>query len=131
LLELVQALDRRELSTEERVRLLRLLVRPLTSRRSAHPIPELVDPVTADPDGADGLDPILALHSTIDHAGAEDVVRSRLSRLIPSCARPRSCSTTCSWCRAPTRPSGGPGGGTSRARGRTWKHAVFVADESF
>jgi serine/threonine-protein kinase len=35
LLELVRALDRRELSTEERVRLLRSLVRPLTSRRSA------------------------------------------------------------------------------------------------
>jgi len=55
LLELVRALDRRELSTEERVRLLRLLVRPLSSRRSAHPIPELVDLVMADPDGADAV----------------------------------------------------------------------------
>jgi WD40 repeat protein/serine/threonine protein kinase len=83
LLEFVRALDRRELSTEERVRLLRLLVRPRGSRRGAHRIPELVDLVTPGPDGADGLGPILALHSTIDHAGAEDVVRSRLGRLIP------------------------------------------------
>jgi WD40 repeat protein/serine/threonine protein kinase len=83
LLELVRALDRRALGTEERVRLLRLLVRPLTGRRSAHPIPELVDLVTPDPDGTDGLDPILALHATIDHAGAEDVVRSRFCRLLP------------------------------------------------
>jgi WD40 repeat protein/serine/threonine protein kinase len=87
LLKLVRALDRRELSTEERVRFLRLLVRPLTSQRGDHPIPELVDLlvdlVTPGPGGADGLAPILALHSTIDHVGAEDVVRSRLSRLIP------------------------------------------------
>jgi WD40 repeat protein len=83
LLELVRALDRRALSTEERVRLLRLLVRPLTSRRGAHPIPELVDLVTPGPGDADGLDPILALHGALDHAGAEDVVRARLGRLIP------------------------------------------------
>jgi WD40 repeat protein/serine/threonine protein kinase len=83
LLELVRALDRRELSTEERIRLLRLLVRPLISRRSAHPIPELVDLVTPGRGGADGLDPILALQGALDHAGAEDVVRSRLGRLMP------------------------------------------------
>jgi WD40 repeat protein len=83
LLELVRALDRRELITAERVQLLRLLVRPLTSRRSAHPIPELVDLVTPGPDGADGLDPILTLHGALDHAGAEDFVRSRLTQLIP------------------------------------------------
>ncbi|HET9621211.1 MAG TPA: WD40 repeat domain-containing protein, partial [Kofleriaceae bacterium] len=83
LLELVRTMRRRDLGERERVRLLRLLVRPLTSRRGAHPLPELVDLVTTQPDGTDGLDPILALHSTTDHAGSEDVVRSRLGRLIP------------------------------------------------
>jgi WD40 repeat protein/serine/threonine protein kinase len=83
LLKLVRALDRRELSSEERVRLLRLLVRPLTSRRSTHPIPELVDLVTPGPDGVDGLDPILALHAATEHAVTEDAVRSQLMRLIP------------------------------------------------
>ncbi|HEX4422820.1 MAG TPA: serine/threonine-protein kinase [Kofleriaceae bacterium] len=83
LLELVRTMRRRDLGERERVRLLRLLVRPLTSRRGAHPIPELVDLVTTRADGTDGLDPILALHSTTDHAGTEDVVRSRLGRLIP------------------------------------------------
>ena len=83
LLELVRTMRRRDLGERERVRLLRLLVRPLTSRRGAHPLPELVDLVTTRADGTDGLDPILALHATTDHAGTEDIVRSRLGRLIP------------------------------------------------
>jgi WD40 repeat protein/serine/threonine protein kinase len=83
LLELVRTMRRRDLGERERVRLLRLLVRPLTSRRGAHPLPELVDLVTTRADGTDGLDPILALHSTTDHAGTEDVVRTRLGRLVP------------------------------------------------
>ncbi len=83
LLDLVRALDRRELSTEERVRLLRLLVRPLISGRSPQPIPELIDLVTPDPEGVDGLEPLIALDSPIDHAGAEDAVWSRLGRQIP------------------------------------------------
>jgi WD40 repeat protein/serine/threonine protein kinase len=83
LLELVRTMRRRDLGERERVRLLRLLVRPLTSRRGAHPLPELVDLVTTRADGTDGLDPILALHATADHAGTEDIVRSRLARLIP------------------------------------------------
>ncbi|HEX2689255.1 MAG TPA: protein kinase [Kofleriaceae bacterium] len=83
LLELVRALDRRELLTEERLRLVRLLVRPQTGRRSAHPIPALVDLVLPGSDGTDGLAPILALHGALDHAGAEDMVRSRLSWLVP------------------------------------------------
>jgi serine/threonine protein kinase/WD40 repeat protein len=91
LLKLVRALDSRELITSERVQLLRLLVRPLTRQRDAHPIPALVDLVTpgsGTPDGLedgldDGLAPILALHGALDHAGTEDVVRSRLSVLIP------------------------------------------------
>ncbi|HET7503561.1 MAG TPA: protein kinase, partial [Kofleriaceae bacterium] len=82
-LELVRTMRRRDLGERERVRLLRLLVRPLTSRRGAHPIPELVDLVTTRADGTDELDPILALHSTTDHAGTEDIVRTRLSRLVP------------------------------------------------
>jgi len=87
LLELVRALDRRELSTEERVRLLRLLVRPLTGRASTHSIPELIELVTPGPDGTDGLDPLLALHSSNDHAGAEDAVRARLGRQLPELTR--------------------------------------------
>jgi len=83
LIELVRTMRRRDLGERERVRLLRLLVRPLTSRRGAHPLPELVDLVTTRADGSDGLDPILALHSTTDHAGTEDVVRTRLGRLVP------------------------------------------------
>jgi len=87
LLDLVRALDRRELSTEERVRLLRLLVRPLSGRGTAQPIPELIDLVTAGPDGVDGLDPLLALDSSIDHAGADDAVWSRLGLQIPELAK--------------------------------------------
>ena len=84
LLELVRTMRRRDLVDHERVRLLRLLVRPLTSRRRAHPIPELVDLVTPRAeDGTDGLDPILALHTTGDHSGTEDIVRARLARLVP------------------------------------------------
>ncbi len=80
LLELVRALDRRALSTEERVRLLRLLVRPQISRRGAHPIPELVDLVTPGSDGADGLAPLL-LHAAPEHTATEDAVRWQLVRL--------------------------------------------------
>jgi WD40 repeat protein/serine/threonine protein kinase len=87
LLKLVRALDRRELTMEERVQLLRLLVRPSNSRRGAHPIPELVDLVTPGSNGADGLDPILTLHGSLDLAGAEDVVRSRLTQLFPELAQ--------------------------------------------
>jgi WD40 repeat protein/serine/threonine protein kinase len=84
LLELVRTMRRRDLVDQERVRLLRLLVRPLTSRRRAHPIPELVDLVTPRAeDGTDGLDPILSLYTTGDHSGTEDIVRSRLARLVP------------------------------------------------
>jgi WD40 repeat protein/serine/threonine protein kinase len=86
-LDLVRTMRRRDLTEVERVRLLRLLVRPLTSRRGAHPIPELVDLVTTRADGTDDLDPILALHSTTDHTGTEDLVRSRLGRLIPELAK--------------------------------------------
>jgi WD40 repeat protein/serine/threonine protein kinase len=83
LLRLVRALDRRELSTEDRVRLVRLLVRPLISRRGAHPIPELIDLVTPDPDDADGLDPMLALFTATGHGTTEDAVRLQLMRLTP------------------------------------------------
>jgi WD40 repeat protein/serine/threonine protein kinase len=87
LLDLVRQLRRRDLDEDERVRLLRLLVRPLVGRRGAHPIPELVDLVTPrDDDTGDELDPILALHPTSDHAGSEDLVRERLARLLPELA---------------------------------------------
>ncbi|TMQ20433.1 MAG: hypothetical protein E6J90_16190, partial [Deltaproteobacteria bacterium] len=87
LLELVRALNRRELSTEERIRLLRLVVRPLPDERGNHPIPDLVDLVTQGPGGADGLEPMLALHSTTDHAVTEDAARLQLLRLIPELTR--------------------------------------------
>jgi hypothetical protein len=83
LLELVRALDRRQLSMEERVRLLRLLVRPLTSRRGAHPIPELVDLVTPGPGSTDELDPLLALHAATERVVTEDAVQWQLMRLLP------------------------------------------------
>ncbi len=88
LLELVRAMRRSDLRADERVRLLRLLVRPLRGRRGAHPIPELVDLVTArTDDGADGLDPILALQSTGDQSGTEELVRVHLARLVPELTR--------------------------------------------
>ena len=79
LLELVRALSKRELAAEERLQLLRLLVRP----HGDHPVPELVDLVMPGPDGADALEPILGLYSLTDHAGSEDAVRLRLSWLVP------------------------------------------------
>ena len=84
LLELVRAMRRSDLRADERVRLLRLLVRPLRGRRGAHPIPELVDLVDVrTDDGADALDPILALQSSSDQTGTEELVRAHLARLVP------------------------------------------------
>ena len=83
LLELVRALDRRALGLDERVRLLRLLVRRLTGPRGAHAVPELIELLTPTPDGTDGLDPILALATATDHAVTEDAVRLQLLRLVP------------------------------------------------
>jgi WD40 repeat protein/serine/threonine protein kinase len=87
LLELVRAMRRRDLRDDERVQLLRLLVRPLASRRGAHPIPELVDLVTprAD-DGADELDLILAAQAESHQLADDDIVRLRLARLVPELA---------------------------------------------
>jgi WD40 repeat protein len=87
LVELVRTMRQRELGDDERVRLLRLLVRPLAHRRGAHPVPELVDLVTPDADdGADGLDGVLALLAAIDHAGSDEAMRSRVARLLPELA---------------------------------------------
>jgi WD40 repeat protein/serine/threonine protein kinase len=84
LLDLVRSMRRRELRIDERIRLLRLLVRPLAGRRGAHPLPELVDLGTprAD-DGADGFDAILSVHAISDRPAAEDIVRMQLARLVP------------------------------------------------
>ena len=49
LLELVRALGRRELDLDERVQLLRLLVRRLTGPRGSHPMPELRELLTRIP----------------------------------------------------------------------------------
>jgi len=84
LLELVRTMRRRDLGDDERIWLIRLLVRPLMDRRGAHPIPELVDLVTPYCDnGPDGLEPLIALNATSDHGGAEGAVRARLARLVP------------------------------------------------
>jgi len=87
LLELVRALSKRALAAEERLQLLRLLVRPHgdhpVPEHGDHPVPELVDLVLPGPDGTDALEPILGLYSLTDHAGSEDAVRVRLSWLIP------------------------------------------------
>ncbi|TMQ14086.1 MAG: hypothetical protein E6J91_16360 [Deltaproteobacteria bacterium] len=87
LLELVRAMRRRDLTAAERVRLIRLLVRPLIGRRGAHPIPELVDLVTPRDDDTDELDPILAMQPASDPPGAEDAVRSWLAQLVPELNR--------------------------------------------
>ena len=88
LLELMRMMRRRDLTDAERVQLLRLLVRPMLGRRSAHPIPELVDLVAPRGEPAtDDLDALLALCATSDHAGTEDMVRARLARLVPEVGR--------------------------------------------
>ena len=88
LLELMRAMRRRDLTDAERVQLVRFLVRPMLGRRSAHPIPELVDLVAPRGEPAtDDLDAILALCATSDHAGTEDMVRARLARLVPELGR--------------------------------------------
>ena len=91
LLELVRTARRRDLRSDERVRLLRLLVQPLASVRGAHPIPALIDLVTPcardDGEDSDGLTPILTLLPTSEHAGTDDIVRARLARLVPELTR--------------------------------------------
>jgi serine/threonine protein kinase len=83
LLDLLRATRSRDLTPAERVRLVRLLVRPLAGRRGAHPIPELVDLVAGD----DGLDAILAMQPVADQPGGEDAVRARLAQLLPELSR--------------------------------------------
>jgi WD40 repeat protein/serine/threonine protein kinase len=87
LLELVRALGRRALGLDERVRLLRLLVRRLSGPLGAHPVPALRELLTPEPDGTDALDPFLALTAAIDDAVPEEVVRLQLLRLIPELAK--------------------------------------------
>ncbi|HEX2687794.1 MAG TPA: serine/threonine-protein kinase [Kofleriaceae bacterium] len=48
--------------------------------------------------------------------GASPADLPRLDAGVRNAARLRSCSTTCSWCRATMQPSAGPGGVASRAR---------------
>jgi hypothetical protein len=83
LLELVRALATRTLGIDERVALLRLLVRRRTGANGAHPLPELLALVTPNLGGTDGLDPILALYAASDRAVTEGAVRWQLLRLIP------------------------------------------------
>jgi len=86
LLDLLRTLDRRELIPEERVRLLRLLVRPRSVRSSAHLIPELVELVALIGRGIEGNTrphPILALYTGTEYAVTEDAVRMQLMRQIP------------------------------------------------
>ncbi|MCX5741054.1 MAG: hypothetical protein NT062_00990, partial [Proteobacteria bacterium] len=85
--ELLRALRQRELDEEERIKLLRLLVRPFATRRGAYPIPELVDLVGLAGDPRDVIEAMLQLRPSTDHVGAEDVVRSQLVQFIPSLAK--------------------------------------------
>jgi WD40 repeat protein/serine/threonine protein kinase len=87
LLELVRAMRSRDLTAAERVRLVRLVVRPFCGRRGAHPIPELVDLVAPGTDDSDGLDLILAAQPGGNQSGAEGMVRSWLAQLIPELGR--------------------------------------------
>ena len=79
LLELVRSLRKRELTAEERLQLVRLLVRP----HANHRIPELIALVTPGANGADALEPILGFYSIAEDSGSEDAVLLRLGRRIP------------------------------------------------
>jgi len=86
LLDLLRTLDRRELIVEERVRLLRLLVRPRSSQPGDYPIPELVDLVdlvARGIDGSTGHHPFHAVYMGTEHAATEEAVRVLLLRQIP------------------------------------------------
>ncbi len=86
--ELLRALRGRELDEDERIKLLRLLVRPFADRRGAYPVPELVDFVGRGGDGErDAIDAMLQLRPSTDHVGSEDVVRSQLVQFIPALAK--------------------------------------------
>lgn len=89
LVDLLRALRTRELADEERVRLLRLLVRPFASKRGAYPIPELVDLVASPTQGERHvLDRLFELRTASDaNQLADDLVRSHLARLLPTVAQ--------------------------------------------
>ena len=81
--ELLRALRTRELDEDERVRLLRLLVRPFAKRAGAYPVPELVELVVPRGDSSDdALDAVLRMRPSTDHAGTEEIVRSQLAQLV-------------------------------------------------
>jgi WD40 repeat protein/serine/threonine protein kinase len=84
LLELVRALASRKLALDERVQLLRLLACRLTSLRNTEPVPELLDLLTPNADGVDGLAPLLAVYTAADHVATEEAVRLQLMRLMPA-----------------------------------------------
>jgi hypothetical protein len=77
LLELLRAVKTRETGINERVRLLRLLLRG----RKTFEVPELLALVTPGVDGADQLEAFVALGAS-DYAASEDVARLRLDGLI-------------------------------------------------
>ncbi|MBZ0238366.1 MAG: hypothetical protein K8M05_39000 [Deltaproteobacteria bacterium] len=89
LLELLRAATRRDLGDDERVRLIRAIVRPFAARRGAFPIPALVDLVTPSGSGDDALEGVLALRTSGDAGGrvSDEHVRSHLARLLPAVAR--------------------------------------------
>ena len=85
--ELLRALRTRELDDDERIKLLRLLVRPFTTKRGAYPVPELVDFVGRAGDERDPVEMMLGLRPSTDHGGTEDIVRSQLVQFIPALAK--------------------------------------------
>jgi WD40 repeat protein/serine/threonine protein kinase len=89
LVDLLRAMRTRELADEERVRLLRLLVRPFGNRSRAYPVPELVDLVASPKEGERHvLDRLFELRTSSDaNQRADDLVRSHLARLLPAVAQ--------------------------------------------
>ena len=85
--ELLRALRGRELDEDERIKLLRLLVRPFADRRGAYPVPELVDFVGRGGEERDAIEAMLQLRPSTDHGGTEDIVRSQLVQFIPALAK--------------------------------------------
>jgi WD40 repeat protein/serine/threonine protein kinase len=90
---LLRQLRRGDASEIDRVRLMRLLVRPFLDRPAAHPLPELVGLLAPDAEGRDALDPLLAIRGPLDRSGASCAVGSQLVERLRTLARVmRACA---------------------------------------
>jgi WD40 repeat protein/serine/threonine protein kinase len=84
-LDLLREMRRRDLADDERIRLLRVLVRP--ADQQAAPIPELADLRAPAASGRDVFDALLDKRTSTDGAVGDDLVRSRVARLIADLGR--------------------------------------------